>query len=156
MAAIADMDYRARGAAERLPPPGNAGRIFGWLAEKSFFVTSGNIGAHADLHFVIAWIVAAASVRFLVLDAVGGRANDRQAVLLFAPALLESGRVLGVHPPSGCPISSMASTRSARAAVDLFFLGAGVRYRLCSPGFSGACGRDIGAVYFFIVLRSLS
>jgi len=150
MAAIADMDYLREAPAERLPPPAMPGGIFGWL-RKNLFSSPGNIALTLICILFIAWIVPPL-IRFLVLDAVWS-GNDRQACLA-SPALLEPGAcwafirvwwsyfVYGFYPIG------------ARWRVDLFFLA--LAFGIAWLAWLSAPRRDIGAVYFFIVLPVLS
>jgi general L-amino acid transport system permease protein len=150
MAAFADMAYLREAPAQRLPPPALPGGVFGWL-RKNLFSSPGNIALTLICILFIAWIVPP-SIRFLVLDAVWS-GDDRQACLA-SPALPEPGAcwafvrvwwsyfVYGFYPVG------------ARWRVDIFFLA--LAFGIAWLAWLSAPRRDIGAVYFFIVLPVLS
>jgi general L-amino acid transport system permease protein len=152
MAAMSDMPpfYLRDAPAERLPPPVAQAGALGWL-RLNLFSSPANAALTLFLVLVIAWVVPPL-VRFFLIDAVWS-GNDGQACLA-SPANPEPGAcwafvrvwfsyfVYGFYP------------LAQRWRVDLFFValafGIGWLLRLSAPR------RDIGAVYFFIVLPILS
>jgi general L-amino acid transport system permease protein len=142
--------YLRREAAERLPPPAAQSRAFGWL-RANLFSSPLNVALTLLCVLFIVWAVPPL-VRFLLLDAVWSGA-DREACLA-SPAQPNPGAcwafvrvwfsyfVYGFYP------------LGQRWRVDLFFvaLALGVVWllRLSAPR------RDLGALYFFVVLPILS
>jgi general L-amino acid transport system permease protein len=142
--------YLRREAAERLPPPAAQSRAFGWL-RANLFSSPLNVALTLLCVLFIVWAVPPL-VRFLLLDAVWSGA-DREACLA-SPAQPNPGAcwafvrvwfsyfVYGFYP------------LGQRWRVDLFFVGLalGVVWllRLSAPR------RDLGALYFFVVLPILS
>jgi general L-amino acid transport system permease protein len=152
MAALSDskLAYLRRAPAEPLPPPRPRTGIWGWL-RANLFSTPLNIALTIVCVLLIAWAVPPL-LRFLLIDAVWLGAG-RDACLASAAQphpgacwafvrVWFSYFVYGFYP------------LGERWRVDLFFaaLAFGVvwLFRLSAPR------RDIGAVYFFIVLPVLS
>ena len=150
MAAIADMAYLRTAPAERLPPPAAHGGMLGWL-RANLFSSAGSIALTLVCVLFIAWLVPPV-LRFFAFDAVWSGA-DREACLA-TPNQPQPGAcwafvrvwssyfVYGFYP-SG-----------ERWRVDLFF--AALAFGIGWLAWLSAPRRDIGAVYFFIVLPILS
>ena len=152
MAAMADMpmSYLRRAPAERLPPPAARAGIIGWL-RRNLFSSPANIALTLISALLIVWAVPPL-LRFFLIDAVWS-GTDRQACLA-SPANPEPGAcwafvrvwvsyfVYGFYPIG------------ARWRVDTFFLAlaTGMVWLL----WLSAPRRDIGAIYFFVVLPILS
>ena len=133
-----------------LPPPSSRAGVFGWL-RANLFSSPFNIALTLIAILFIAWIVPPL-IRFLLIDATWSGA-DREACIPSRP--VRTPAPAGRSFACGRRISSTAFIRSAeRWRVDLFFLalafGVGWLLWLRAPR------RDIGAVYFFIVLPILS
>ena len=150
MAAIADRAYLRNMPAERLPPPLARGGIVGWL-RANLFSSPGNIALTLFCMALIVWVVPPL-LRFFVLDATwSGSGRD---ACLATPE----------HPePSAC----WAFVRvwlsyfvygfypiGLRWRVDLFFIA--LAFGIAWLAWLSAPRRDIGAVYFFVVLPVLS
>lgn len=152
MAAVSDKPfaYVRRLPAERLPPPLAATGAFGWL-RANLFSSPANIALTLLCVLFIAWAIPPL-VRFFLIDAVWSGA-DREACLATPehPAVGAcwafvrvwfSYFVYGFYPAG------------QRWRVDLFFiaLAFGIVWllRLSAPR------RDLGALYFFVVLPVLS
>jgi len=150
MAAISPVQFLRQAPAASQPPPSLRAGVFGWL-RVNLFSSPFNIALTLIAILLIAWIVPPV-VRFLLIDATWSGV-DREACIP-SPARPHPGAcwafvrvwssyfVYGFYP-SG-----------QRWRVDLFFLalalGIGWLLWLRAPR------RDIGAVYFFIVLPILS
>ena len=150
MAAISPVQFLRQAPASSLPPPSSRAGVFGWL-RANLFSSPFNIALTLIAILFIAWIVPPL-IRFLLIDATWSGA-DREACIP-SPARPNPGAcwafirvwssyfVYGFYPAS------------QRWRVDLFFLalafGVGWLLWLRAPR------RDIGAVYFFIVLPILS
>jgi general L-amino acid transport system permease protein len=152
MAAMSDMSvqFLRQTPALSLPPPPSRAGVFGWL-RVNLFSSPFNIALTLIAILFIAWFVPPL-IRFLLIDATWSGA-DRTACIP-SPARPHPGacwafiRVWSSYFVYGFyPIGQ-------RWRVDLFFLalafGAGWLLWLRAPR------RDIGAVYFFIVLPVLS
>ena len=152
MAAMSDMSvqFLRQTPAAILPPPPSRAGVFGWL-RANLFSSPFNIALTLIAILFIAWFVPPL-IRFLLIDATWSGA-DRTACIP-SPARPHPGacwafvRVWSSYFVYGFyPIGQ-------RWRVDLFFLalafGAGWLLWLRAPR------RDIGAVYFFIVLPVLS
>jgi len=135
---------------ERLPPPATRAGIFGWLRE-NLFSSPLNIALTIICITFIAWVVPPL-LRFLLIDAVWSGAG-RQACLPSATnpepgacwafvRVWSSYFIYGFYPAG------------ERWRVNVFFLALAIGIvwllRLSAPR------RDIGAVYFFVVLPILS
>jgi general L-amino acid transport system permease protein len=146
MAATADTVYLRTVPGQRLPPPAAPGGVFGWL-RANLLSSPGNIALTLVCILFIAWAVPPL-LRFLLIDAVWS-GSDRQACLAspdgacwaFVRAWF-SYFVYGFYP------------LAQRWRVDLFF--AALAFGIAWLSWLGAPRRDIGAVYFFIVLPILS
>ncbi len=150
MAATAATIYLRRAPAERLPPPATRSGALGWL-RANLLSSPGNIALTVLCILFIAWTVPPA-LRFLVFDAIWSGA-DREACLASAQ-LPEPGAcwafvrvwlsyfVYGFYP---IPL---------RWRVDLFFVA--LAFGIVWLGTPSAPRRDIGALYFFVVLPILS
>ena len=150
MAATSPVQFLRQAPASSLPPPSSRAGAFGWL-RANLFSSPFNIALTLVAILLIAWIVPPV-VRFLLIDATWSGA-DRTACIP-SPARPHPGAcwafirvwssyfVYGFYPAG------------QRWRVDLFFLalafGVGWLLWLRAPR------RDIGAVYFFIVLPILS
>jgi general L-amino acid transport system permease protein len=150
MAVLVGKSYLRGAPADRLPPPDDRGGPFDWL-RRHLFSSPGNIALTLLCVLFIGWVVPPL-LRFFVLDAVWS-GSDREACLA-SPQLPEPGAcwafvrvwfsyfVYGFYP------------LVERWRVDVFFaalaLGIGWLAWLSAPR------RDIGAVYFFVVLPVLS
>ena len=152
MSAIGDQSllYVRRSPAERLPPPAARAGALGWL-RTNLFSSPANIALTLVCVLFIVWAVPPL-LRFFLIDAVWS-GTDRDACLA-SPAQPQPGAcwafvrvwysyfVYGFYPIG------------QRWRVDLFFLALafGVVWllRLSAPR------RDIGALYFFVVLPVLS
>ena len=150
MAASTERAYLRTGPSERLPPPAERTGMLGWLRE-NLFSSPGNIALTLICVLCIGWAVPPL-LRFFLLDAVWS-GSDREACLASAQ-LPEPGAcwafirvwysyfIYGFYPIG------------ERWRVDLFFLalavGVGWLAWLSAPR------RDIGAIYFFVVLPLLS
>ena len=150
MAAISPVQFLRQAPASSLPPPSSRAGVFGWL-RVNLFSSPFNIALTLICILFMAWIVPPL-IRFLLIDATWSGA-DREACIP-SPARPNPGAcwafirvwssyfVYGFYPAG------------QRWRVDLFFLalafGAGWLLWLRAPR------RDIGAVYFFIVLPVLS
>jgi general L-amino acid transport system permease protein len=150
MAALGDTAYLRGAPAERLPPPAARGGIAGWL-RANLFSSWGNTALTLVCILFIAWAVPPL-LRFFLIDAVWSGA-DRNACLA-SPANPTPGAcwafvrawssyfVYGFYP------------LGLRWRVDLFFLA--LAFGIAWLAWLSAPRRDIGAVYFFIVLPVLS
>jgi general L-amino acid transport system permease protein len=150
MAAISPVQFLRQTPAASLPPPSSRAGVFGWL-RVNLLSSPFNIALTLIAILFIAWIVPPL-IRFLLIDATWSGA-DREACIP-APA----------HPNPGACWAFIRVWSSylvygfypipQRWRVDLFFLalalGIGWLLWLKAPR------RDIGAVYFFIVLPILS
>ncbi len=150
MAAMTEKSYLRTAPAERLPPPLEQAGLLRW-ARESLFSSPGTIVLTLVCIFFIGWTVPPL-LRFFVFDAVWS-GSDREACLA-SPQLPEPGAcwafvrvwysyfIYGFYPIV------------ERWRVDIFFaalaVGIGWLAWLSAPR------RDIGAVYFFIVLPILS
>jgi general L-amino acid transport system permease protein len=152
MAAMSDMPFLflRQAPADRLPRPPAQGGVFGWL-RTNLLSSPANIALTLICLLFIAWTVPPL-LRFFVFDAVWS-GNDREACL--------------ASPENPAPGACWAFVRvwlsyfvygfypiGQRWRVDVFFLalafGIGWLLWLSAPR------RDIGALYFFIVLPILS
>jgi general L-amino acid transport system permease protein len=150
MAAMTERAYVRGAPAERLPPPVARAGALGWLRE-NLFSSPGNIALTVVCIGFIGWAVPQL-LRFFVFDAVWS-GNDREACLA-SPQLPEPGAcwayvrvwhsyfVYGFYP------------LGERWRVDLFFVALAVGIGWLA--WLGAPRRDLGAVYFFVVLPILS
>ena len=150
MPAMSQVQFLRQAPAAILPPPASRAGVFGWL-RVNLFSSPFNIALTLVAILFIAWIVPPL-IRFLLIDATWSGA-DREACIP-SPARPSPGAcwafirvwssyfVYGFYPAG------------QRWRVDLFFLalafGVGWLLWLRAPR------RDIGAVYFFIVLPILS
>ena len=150
MAAMTEKSYLRTAPAEHLPPPLEQAGLLRW-ARENLFSSPGNIVLTLVCIFFIGWTVPPL-LRFFVFDAVWS-GSDREACLA-SPQLPEPGAcwafvrvwysyfIYGFYPIV------------ERWRVDIFFaalaVGIGWLAWLSAPR------RDIGAVYFFIVLPILS
>src|SRR5580693_4035148 len=150
MAAMSAVRFLRQTPALSLPPPSSRAGVIGWL-RANLFSSPLNIALTLIFILLIAWIVPPL-IRFLLIDATWSGA-DREACIP-SPARPNPGAcwafvrvwssyfVYGFYPAG------------QRWRVDLFFLalafGASWLLWLRAPR------RDIGAVYFFIVLPILS
>jgi general L-amino acid transport system permease protein len=152
MSAMGDrpMSYLRLVPAERLPPPTARAGILGWLRD-NLFSSPVNIALTLACALLVIWVVPPL-VRFFLIDAVWS-GTDRDACLA-SPAQPHPGAcwafvrvwfsyfVYGFYPIG------------ERWRVDLFFLALAFGLiwllRLSAPR------RDIGALYFFVVLPILS
>jgi general L-amino acid transport system permease protein len=152
MAATSDLPivYIRRAAADRLPPPAAHSGVLGWL-RANLFSSPGNIALTLICCLFIAWAVPQL-LRFFVVDAVWSGA-DREACLASqanpAPGtcwafvrVWFSYFVYGFYPAG------------QRWRVDLFFLA--LAFGIAWLAWLAAPRRDIGALYFFIVLPIVS
>ncbi len=152
MAAIADTPvlYVRTAPAAKLPPPAAGSGFIGWL-RVNLFATPGNAILTLACVALIAWAVPPL-IRFLFIDAVWSGPN--REVCLASPAHPEPGacwafvRVwLSYFLYGFYPIAE-------RWRVDVFF--AALALGIAWLGSISAPRRDLGAVYFFIVLPVLS
>ncbi len=152
MAAIADTPvlYVRTAPAAKLPPPAASSGFIGWL-RVNLFATPGNAILTLACVALIAWAVPPL-IRFLFIDAVWSGPN--REVCLASPAHPEPGacwafvRVwLSYFLYGFYPIAE-------RWRVDVFF--AALALGIAWLGSISAPRRDLGAVYFFIVLPVLS
>ncbi len=150
MAVAADKNFLRSAPAERLPPPSARLGVVGWMRE-NLFSSAFNIALTVICLAFLAWAIPPL-LRFFVFNAIWS-ADSRQACLA-SPDNPDPGAcwayirvwfsyfVYGFYP------------RGERWRVDLFFaalaLGIGWLAWLSAPR------RDIGAIYFFIVLPILS
>jgi general L-amino acid transport system permease protein len=150
MTAMTERSYLRTAPAERLPPPAERAGPIGWLRD-NLVSSPANIALTLVCLLFIAWAVPPL-LRFFLLDAVWS-GNDREACLA-SPQLPEPGAcwafirvwfsyfVYGFYP------------LFERWRVDVFFaalaIGIGWLAWLSAPR------RELGAVYFFIVLPALS
>ena len=150
MAAIADRAYLRTAPAERLPPPPTRTGIAGWL-RANLFSSPGNIALTLVCVAFIAWVVPPL-LRFFVFDAVwSGSGRDACLATPEHPApgacwafvrVWSSYFVYGFYPIA------------LRWRVDLFFIA--LAFGIAWLAWLSAPRRDIGAVYFFVVLPILS
>jgi general L-amino acid transport system permease protein len=150
MSAISDQAYLREVPAQPSPPPADRAGIVGWV-RANLLSSPGNIALTLLCIAFIAWAVPPL-VRFFLVDAVWAGA-DREACLP-SPA----------HPDPGACWAFVRTWFSyfvygfyplgERWRVDLFFLALAIGVvwltRLSAPR------RDIGALYFFVVLPILS
>ena len=150
MAAMSQVQFLRQVPAAIQPPPASRAGVFGWL-RVNLFSSPFNIALTLIAILFIAWIVPPL-VRFLLIDATWS--GDGREACIPSPARPHPGAcwafirvwssyfVYGFYPAG------------QRWRVDLFFLalafGVGWLLWLRAPR------RDIGAVYFFIVLPILS
>jgi general L-amino acid transport system permease protein len=137
-------------SAERLAPPARQGGLVGWL-HANLFSTPANIALTLFCTLLILWVVPPL-FRFLLIDAVWS-GSDREACLA-SPANPDPGAcwafvrawysyfIYGFYPIA------------ERWRVDVFFvaLACGIAWLL----WPSAPRRNLGALYFFIVLPVLS
>jgi general L-amino acid transport system permease protein len=150
MAAIADRAYLRTAPAERLPPPPTRTGIAGWL-RANLFSSPGNIALTLVCLAFIAW-VGPPLLRFLVFDAVwSGSGRDACLASPEHPGpgacwafvrVWSSYFVYGFYPVA------------LRWRVDLFFIA--LAFGIAWLAWLSAPRRDIGAVYFFVMLPILS
>jgi general L-amino acid transport system permease protein len=150
MAATAGSAYLRTTPAEPLPPPAMRRGVLGWMRE-NLFSSFGNTALTLICIAFVAW-VAPPLLRFLVFDAVWS-GSDREACLA-SPQLPEPGAcwafvrtwfsyfIYGFYP------------LGERWRVDVFF--AALAFGIVWLAWLSAPRRDLGAVYFFIVLPILS
>jgi general L-amino acid transport system permease protein len=150
MAAIAARSYLRTAPAERLPPPPTHAGIVGWL-RANLFSSPGNIALTLVCVAFVAWVMPPL-LRFFVLDAVWSGV-DRGACLASqtnpAPGacwafvrVWFSYFVYGFYPIG------------LRWRVDMFFIA--LAFGIGWLAWLSAPRRDVGAVYFFVVLPILS
>jgi len=150
MAAGADSFYLRTAPAQRLPPPATRAGALGWL-RANLFSSPGNIALTLLCVAFIAWIVPPL-LRFFVFDAVwSGSGRDACLATPEHPApgacwafvrVWSSYFVYGFYPIA------------LRWRVDLFFIA--LAFGIAWLAWLSAPRRDIGAVYFFVVLPILS
>ncbi len=150
MTAIAERNYLRTVPAERLPPPAARRGMIGWLRD-NLFSSPGNSALTLICIVFIAWAVPPL-LRFFIFDAVWS-GSDREACLA-SPANPDPGAcwafvrvwfsyfVYGFYPIF------------ARWRVDVFFVA--LAFGIGWLAWLSAPRRDLGAVYFFIVLPVLS
>jgi general L-amino acid transport system permease protein len=150
MAAISAQSYLRTAPAERLPPPVDRAGMLGWLRD-NLFSSPGNIALTLLCIAFIAWTVPPL-LRFFLFDGVWSGSDG--GVCLASPRLPEPGAcwafvrvwlsyfVYGFYPAA------------YRWRVDLFF--AALAFGIGWLAWLSAPRRDIGAVYFFVVLPLLS
>jgi general L-amino acid transport system permease protein len=150
MSAAAQKSFLRTAPAERLPPPSLRRGVIGWMRE-NLFSSALNIVLTVMCLAFLAWIIPPL-LRFFVFHAIWS-ADDRQACLA-SPDNPDPGAcwpyirvwlsyfVYGFYP------------RVERWRVDLFF--AALAFGIAWLGWLSAPRRDIGAIYFFIVLPILS
>jgi general L-amino acid transport system permease protein len=150
MAAMADKNYLRTAPSERLPRPAKRAGMLGW-ARENLFSSPGNIVLTLICILFICW-AAPPLVRFFLLDAVWS-GNDREACLA-SPTNPDPGAcwafvrvwfsyfVYGFYPIV------------ERWRVDVFFVA--LAFGIGWLAWLSAPRRDVGAVYFFIVLPILS
>jgi len=150
MAATAGSAYLRTTPAEPLPPPAMRRGVLGWIRE-NLFSSFGNTALTLICIAFVAW-VAPPLLRFLVFDAVWS-GSDREACLA-SPQLPEPGAcwafvrtwfsyfIYGFYP------------LGERWRVDTFF--AALAFGIVWLAWLSAPRRDLGALYFFIVLPILS
>jgi general L-amino acid transport system permease protein len=152
MAALADTPvvYVRTAPAEALPPPIASSGLIGWL-RANLFASLGNAVLTLACVALIVWIVPPL-LRFLFIDAVWS-GSDREVCLATA-----------AHPEPGACWAFVRVWISyfvygfypiaERWRVDLFF--AALALGIGWLGWLSAPRRDLGAVYFFIILPILS
>ncbi len=150
MAATADMVFLRSAPAERLPPPALQAGVVGWL-RANLLSSPGNIALTLICVLLLAWAVPPV-LRFLIFDAVWS-GPDRE-VCVASPEHPDPGAcwafvrvwlsyfVYGFYPAA------------LRWRVDIFF--AALAFGIAWLAWLSAPRRDIGAIYFFIVLPILS
>jgi general L-amino acid transport system permease protein len=150
MTSAAAMIYVRRAPAERLSPPVVRGEIWGWL-RANLLSSPGSTALTALCILFIAWVLPSL-LRFFLFDAVWS-GSDREACLP-SPQIPEPGAcwayvrvwlsyfVYGFYP------------LGVRWRVDLFF--AALAFGIGWLAWLSAPRRDIGALYFFVVLPVLS
>ncbi len=150
MAAMADKSYLRTAPSERLPRPTERAGMLNW-ARENLFSSPGNIVLTLICILFMCW-AAPPLVRFFLLDAVWS-GNDREACLA-SPTNPDPGAcwafvrvwfsyfVYGFYPIV------------ERWRVDVFF--AALAFGIGWLAWLSAPRRDVGAVYFFIVLPILS
>jgi len=152
MAAMADTPvlYVRTAPAEKLPPPVASTGFIGWL-RANLFSSVGNTILTLAFAALIFWAVPPL-VRFLFIDAVWSGSN--REVCLASPAHPEPGAcwafirvwlsyfIYGFYPIA------------ARWRVDVFF--AALAFGIGWLGWLSAPRRDLGALYFFVILPVLS
>ena len=150
MSAAAEKSFLRTAPAERLPPPPTRTGIAGWL-RANLFSSPGNIALTLVCVAFIAWVVPPL-LRFFVFDAVwSGSGRDACLATPEHPApgacwafvrVWSSYFVYGFYPIA------------LRWRVDLFFIA--LAFGIAWLAWLSAPRRDIGAVYFFVVLPILS
>jgi general L-amino acid transport system permease protein len=152
MAAMADTPvlYVRSAPAEKLPPPVASAGFIGWL-RANLFSSGGNTVLTLAFAALIFWAVPPL-VRFLFIDAVWSGPN--REVCIASPAHPEPGAcwafirvwlsyfIYGFYP------------MAARWRVDMFF--AALAFGIGWLAWLSAPRRDLGALYFFVVLPVLS
>jgi general L-amino acid transport system permease protein len=150
MSAVGDPAYLRKLPAQALPPPAERAGIIGWL-RTNLFSSPGNIVLTLLCVIAIGWAVPPL-VRFFLIDAVWSGA-DREACLASAAQphpgacwafvrVWFSYFVYGFYP------------YGERWRVDLFFLA--LAFGIVWLAWLSAPRRDVGAIYFFVVLPILS
>jgi general L-amino acid transport system permease protein len=150
MAAIAAQPFLRTTPAERLPPPLARAGAIGWL-RNNLFSTPGNMALTLLCVAFIAWVVPPL-LRFFIVDAVWS-GNGRDACVASAQQpepgacwafvrVWFSYFVYGFYP------------FGSRWRVDLFFTA--LAFGLVWLAWLRAPRRDVGAVYFFVLLPILS
>jgi len=150
MSAIGDQAYLRALPAEKLPPPAERRGMFGWLREH-LLSSPANIALTLICILLIVWVVTPL-VRFFLVDAVWS-GSDRDACLASSAQpnpgacwafvrVWFSYFVYGFYP------------LAERWRVDLFLLA--LALGMVWLAWLSAPRRDIGALYFFVVLPVLS
>jgi general L-amino acid transport system permease protein len=150
MAATAGSVYLRTAPVEALPPPALRRGAMGWMRD-NLFSSVGNTALTLACIALVAWLVPPL-LRFFIFDAVWS-GSDREACLA-SPQLPEPGAcwafvrtwysyfIYGFYP------------FGQRWRVDVFF--AALAFGIVWLAWLSAPRRDLGAVYFFIVLPILS
>ena len=152
MAAVSDMSlqYLRQSPAERLPPPRRQTGAIGWLRAR-LFASPADIALTVFCLWLIAWLVPPL-LRFVLIDAVWSGA-DRNACLA-SPALPHPGACWAFVHEWFYYFIYGSYPLDQRWRVDLFFLA--LAFGIVWLLWLNAPRRDIGALYFFVVLPILS
>jgi general L-amino acid transport system permease protein len=150
MSAAAGKTFLRAAPAERLPPPVLRSGVIGWLRE-NLFSSPFNIALTVICVLFLAWLIPPL-LRFFLFDAIWS--GDNRDVCLARPGNPDPGAcwayirawssyfVYGFYP------------QGERWRVDIFF--AALAFGIGWLAWLSAPRRDLGAVYFFIVLPVLS
>jgi general L-amino acid transport system permease protein len=150
MAITTERTYLRAVPAERLPPPARSAGMLGWLRQ-NLFSSPGNIVLTLLSILFIVWAVPPL-LRFFLFDAVWS-GSDR-AACLSSPANPDPGACWAFVRVWFSYFAYGFYPFAARWRVDVFFLA--LAFGIGWLAWLSAPRRDLGAVYFFMVLPVVS